>query len=197
MQNVFFEVDVARHRTYMDGRLVPSVTQVLKQAGLVSPYAMDEAAAERGRAVHLLTAQDDVKKVDYRKVPKHLRGFLDAWRAYRSISGFVPELIEHRVYHPSPEYAGTFDRYGRRDGSGFPVMLDIKTSNTGQIADVTRFQLAAYCGAHQTGPVERMAVGLRPDGRFSVRTWPVETFFSDLAYFLQLVEKVKNMPPDA
>lgn len=193
MTEPFIEIDVERHRTYVDGRFVPSVTQILKQAGLTSPYAIDEVAAERGRVVHTLTAQDDVKKVDYRKVPKHLRGFLDAWKSYRAISGFVPDLIEHRVYHPDPEYVGTFDRYGRRNGAVLPVMLDIKTSQTGQVADVTRLQLVAYCLAHKTGPVERMAVGLRPDGRFMVKAWGPETFQADLARWLQIVATAKKV----
>lgn len=194
----YIEYSEERHAYYVDGKEYISVTTVLDLAGFVSPFARDEEARNRGIAVHSLSALDDLgQNKDLRKVPAHLRGYLRAWRKYRQDSGFIPERIEERVDDHKNGYAGRMDRFGfrpTRDPLKFEqVVLDIKTSTSGAIADYTKFQLAAYGNAIDPGKVfARTAVSLRPNGTYNCRNFDMNDYLRDVAEFLQILKRVKS-----
>lgn len=199
----YTEYDDPSHKYYVDGREFLSVTTILDLAGFVSPYARDEVARERGIAVHRLTAEEDGRRkanctfFDLRQVRTEWRGYMRAWRKYREESGFMPELIEHRIDCHEAEYAGRIDRFGvrpTRDPLKFQqVVLDIKTSTTGAVADYVKFQLAAYGNALEKGKAfERIAVALKPDGTYNCRIFPLHDYFRDVAEFLQISKRVKS-----
>lgn len=193
----YLEYSDVEHRYFADGRELPSVTQILDQAGLISPYCKDEEARFRGTQVHEFCAVDDVNRLDFRKVPAEYRGYIMAWRKYRKDTGFTPELIEQRVDCLEFGYSGRFDRYGLRPlrgGTAFQrVIIDLKTSKTGAVPDYARLQLAAYNFAFlPLMPIERIAVSLRPDGRYNCKIFPITDFLRDKAEWLSLVIKTKE-----
>lgn len=189
----FLEYSDAEHRYFTNGKEMPSVTQILDAAGLISPFCRDEEARYRGSKVHEFCAVDDVTRLDFRKVPVDLRGYLRAWRRYRLDTGFTPHLIEHRVDCSNYGYAGRFDRFGVIPGKALPVLLDIKTSKTGAIAGYVRLQLAAYSLAFSANKVfYRTAVSLMPNGRYSSMTYPVATHSSDRAEWLQILRQTQE-----
>ncbi len=191
-----------KHRYYADGRERMSVTQVLSAAGLVSTYCMDEEARWRGSEVHAFCAFDDIargnslKQVDLRKVDARLRGYIKAWRAYRQDSGFIPELIEHRIDDHTNGYAGRLDRVGHRSiltGGIKQVIVDLKTSKTGSVPTYTKYQLVAYAHALRPNHIyERIAVALKPDGTYSCKVYPEVDFRTDLAQWFQILNSVKG-----
>lgn len=184
------EYSDADHKYYADGRELMNVTSVLAAAGLVSPFAIDEAAAMRGRKVHELTALDDGEGVDLRTVPVPLRGYIRAWRKYREDSGFAPVLIEHRVDDLKTGYAGRFDRVGYRSDQTLSTIIDLKT---GVVPDYTRYQLAAYAHALRPNQIyERIGVRVSANGTYNCKVFPVDTFRADLGKFLQMLRTAKT-----
>jgi hypothetical protein len=210
----FKEYSDASHRYFCDGKEYVSVTTVLDLGGLVPPFARDEQARERGSHVHQLCAFDDVPtlatdlidccriapkrnkndRLNLRYIPTKYQGYLTAWRRYLQDSGFVSNLVEHRVDDHTNFYAGRLDREGSLPNNPIRVIIDLKSSSTGQIAkDYTRLQLAAYANALKPGHVfERIAVALRPDGKYNCTIFPIHHFHHDLAEFLQLRQRVKQ-----
>lgn len=188
----YLEYSDASHRYFADGVELPSVTQILDAAGLVSPFCRDAEAAWRGSEVHRLCAIDDGEGLDMRTVPASLRGYIRAWRAYRQVSGFSPILIEQRVDDFLYNYSGRLDRVGYRNGTNFTTVLDIKTSQSGAVADYVRYQLVAYASALGRETYERMAVSLKPDGTFNVKTFPVMEYHQDLAQWRRIVKQVRE-----
>ena len=184
----YLEYSDLSHSYWRNGVSVVSVTQVLFAAGLVSPFAVNAAAAARGHLVHKLTAQMDIEgRLDMRSVPRPLRGYIDAWKFWKLMSGFEVEAVEGRVDCREPSYAGRFDRAGRRPGSTRRTVVDLKT---GQPGKSTGLQLVAYCHGLAPGEVmERIAVQLTADGSFHTTIYPIGEFQADLSYWLRLVSE--------
>lgn len=171
----------------LSGEPVPSVTTILQSLNNFGAVPMDvlHNAALRGTQVHKLCELYDLGETtecDARLIP-----YVEAWVRFRNDTGFVPDAIEERVYHPLHHYAGTLDRagvlFGRR------AIVDLKTSH--ELSPVAALQTAAYLEAwnHQRPragrAVRRYAVQLKKDGTYYVQEYSdsddFETFLSALA----------------
>lgn len=152
------------HEYRLDGVVIPSVTQVLKEAGLidVSGPWFTEACRERGENVALITELYDKSLLDESAVADELRGYLEAWAEFRRVWGFVPEQIEVPVYAALYEYAGTPDRVGALHD--VRTVADIKT---GGPAPWHGLQTAAYSECYRGG-LQRIGVHLKADGTYKV-----------------------------
>src|SRR2546428_259100 len=86
-----FIFDPESHRYTVNGAEIPSVTQVLKEAGLTKEYSSMEAA-ERGTVVHLACECADlgINVTDLIVDP-----YVTAWRRFRSETGFTHSDIEN------------------------------------------------------------------------------------------------------
>jgi hypothetical protein len=163
-----------------DGRIVPSVTQVLRDAGLIDfsgvPADVLEAARWRGTLVHKATEFYDRGVLDEADLDERLVGYVQAWKRFRSDTGFVPATIEQFVYHPAYGYAGQLDRDGFMKGKA--ILLDVKTGIAHPAAGP---QTAAYKEAHcGASPRERFSVHLHGDGKYHLEC---HTNRSDFAVF--------------
>lgn len=193
----FLEYSHEAHAYYVNGRELPSVTTILDRAGLISQFCKNDVAAARGTEVHRLCALDDAvpggHDLDLRKVPTGLRGYILAWRRYRTDAGFIPAMIEQRVDSIEHGYSGRLDRVGVRRGQTLLTLLDIKTAKSGAIADYVRLQTAAYALALDPEKVfERACISLRPDGRYNSLHYPAWKHHADRAEWLGIVRKVKS-----
>lgn len=159
--------DPVDHVYTFGGNRVPSVTQIL--APLVDysmvPPATLERARQLGQAVHKLTELYDLEDLDTDNLPDELLPYLTAWMKFRAETGFVPETIEHPLFHPVLRYAGTSDRTGliRRRRA----VIDIK--KMAMLSPVVGVQLSAYRELHEKSgtPVEdRYGLALRADGTY-------------------------------
>jgi hypothetical protein len=114
------------HTYTLGDHVLPSVTQIIKAAGLVDTTWFTETGRQTGDDVAYLTELYDREQHD--KVAMilderpELGGYLDAWSLFLGQSGFDIEQIEGRVY--CTNVAGTFDRYGYL--GGYPTVVDIK-----------------------------------------------------------------------
>jgi len=145
--------DPALHRYSMGGRVLPSVTAILRVAGLVDATWFTDDARERGSYVHLASqyiAEGD--GVDMASIEPELAGYVAAYSTYEAEHHPRWTHIEHPVASRVYGYAGTVDRVGVL--CGVDAVLDIKTG--GRVA-ATRLQLAAYAQAmrEETGKLYR------------------------------------------
>lgn len=165
------------HIYSIDGKTVPSVTQIISAVGLYEfDYISRESlavAAERGRIVHDITAMHDRGELDESTVDEELAGYYAAYVAWLKESNYpAPTRIEEKVYSAQYNYAGTLDR-GFADGS----VLDIKT---GKKTAVTGLQLSAYFLAQQTStvgkPKDLIGLYLERDGTYEAVRYQYEPF---------------------
>lgn len=164
------------HRYSVNGLVMPSVTQVLCGVNLIDTRWFDELSAWRGSVVHRICELDDQNDLDESDVDERVQGYLDAWRAFKANLNFIPELIEHRVYHPTLGYAGTLDRTGTIN-DGTKVIIDIKS---GSPAPATGLQLIGYALClDEPRAYQRYAVQLSNNGKYHMKMFPQTDFHSD------------------
>jgi len=138
------------HEYFLDGVQLPSVTQILRQQGLVQldgiPPFILEAARRRGTAVHALAHFWNEGDLDPASVDEAYRPYLDAWIACVEQRRIDPLLCEHRLASRRHRVCGTLDLLAEMDGEGW--LFDFATGDPATVAK--DFQTAAYLGmAHE------------------------------------------------
>ncbi len=194
------DFDPERHEYRQNGIIYPHVTKVIARSGKCDWSCVDEElrlhSIKRGQSVHWLTQLEDEGALDYRTVPKGLRGYRKAYRTWKRQSGFNVIWIE-RKFISRYGFAGTLDRAGSFPattmyGSGTSGVVDLKT---GDIADWVRYQLCAYTLAVDPRPaiartIRRIALRLCADGKYRVKEFPMQTWDSDFAEFMKDLRRV-------
>jgi hypothetical protein len=141
--------DKERHAYYLDGTLVPSVTQILRESGLFAldlnpteQWAIDvlNKARARGTAVHQLVHYWNENDLDWASVDPRWRPYLDAWVRYCVERQVQPLLCEFRLASRRLRCAGTGDLLCEIDGSGW--LIDFKTGDPEDVA--ADLQTAGY-----------------------------------------------------
>lgn len=134
------------HAYFVDGHLVPSTTQVLRDSGLIRldgiPSFILEAALKRGSAVHQLVHYLNENDLDWASVDPAYRGYLDGWQRYRDERQLQVLLCEHRIASRRHRVAGTLDLLAEIAGDGW--LLDYKTGDPEDVA--ADLQTASYFG---------------------------------------------------
>lgn len=135
------------HEYFLDGQLTPSMTQVLREMGIVRfdgvPPFILEAARKRGSAVHQLCHYANEGDLDESSIADEYRGYLEAWLRCKDERRIVPLLCEHRIASRRHRIAGTIDILCEIDGDGW--LLDYATGDPAQCAK--HFQTAGYLQA--------------------------------------------------
>jgi hypothetical protein len=170
-----------KHTYELDGRAVPSVTQILApHSGLeFVDRSVLEAAAEFGNHVHAACHLYNLERLDWPALDPELRPFVQAWMKFLEDTGAVVLDSERRVFSKRHGFAGTLDArvaWGRSNR-----LVDIKS--TGGVPRTVGPQTAAYAEAlhEETGERlrDRYCVHLAHDGRYTLhrladpRDWQV------------------------
>lgn len=186
-EDVYFERDTHAYFDGVNGR-VPSVTQVIKIAGLICYDHVKsdvlENARRRGEHVHTLTADYD-RGLDIDaiyEIPEVCRPYLEAYIRFRKESGFEPDPTA--IEKPMVASIGGFrvgmtpDRIGCC--FGLPTILEIKATAAAHPA--WGVQTAGYeAGAPRPKShryYQRLAVQLLPTGKYKLHTHEDHTDFS-------------------
>jgi RecB family exonuclease len=161
--------DEEKHEYRLDGRVIPSVTQVLKAAGMIDDQWFDEWSRERGKAVHKATELNDRGELDESTIDPRIAGYLDAWRRFIFETGWKSNEIEKLVFSRFAWFAGTLDRIGRFPTDRGLSIVDIKT---GTPTRADQLQVAAYEKAYNSMDDgircgRSMAVYLRENGTYT------------------------------
>jgi len=164
---------------YISGVRVPSVTEVLKIAGMTNfdgiPAANLLAARERGIAVHNWTEAIDLGYLKPRCDSPYdqVAPYIDAWLRFQSESGFTPTLIEASVMNEEMRYAGTLDRRGEMNGKVWTIDLKCTYAST----PVTGVQTCAYDECfHPRGEIG--SVLLKKDGSYRFSAYKQRDYLS-------------------
>jgi hypothetical protein len=193
-----FDFNPSKHEFSRDGVVIPSVTQVLARAGICDFSFVEEEtrihAMKRGTSVHWLLQLEDEGALNYRTVPRSLRGYRKAYRDWKRHSSFCPLWVECK-FVSQYGYAGIIDRAGSFPAttmylSGTNCVLDFKT---GEIPDWVRLQLAAYALAIEpiiavARNIRRIALTLSASGAYKIKEFPLCTFDSDIAKFMHALK---------
>ena len=151
--------DEASHIYRHQGRIVPSVTQVLSilsDFSMVDPDRL-EASADFGRNVHAAIDLENRGELDEETLDGELLPYLNQWRLFIRESGFKVTASEMRIHNKRFGYAGTCDTLV---GQGSSWVLDLKT---GGIPRSVGAQLAAYQMAIEPRPRRRLCLALKAD----------------------------------
>ena len=132
-----FSFDPESHIYKINGNIIPSVTQILRD--LIPSYQATPWHMQRGRAAHAcyaLIAQGKEFEFDPR-----LAGYVAGCRKF--FADLKPDVghIEQQVYSETYQYAGTYDLSCKIDGRY--MLIDYKSTLT----DAVPYQLAAYMTA--------------------------------------------------
>lgn len=145
--------DAARHeyRT-TDGRLVPSVTQILHATGIATDFEALAARSSRiaeaieyrralGVAAHADCHAYDDDALDWNAVDDRVLPYVKAWTVFREQTGLAPIARERRLFHPGLFYAGTLDGVFERFKSEL-ILVDVKLGDPEDAG--AQWQTAAY-----------------------------------------------------
>lgn len=138
------QFDQAQHQYTLDGRRLPSVTEVLAPITAHEYRGVDRETMDRaallGKAVHKLIELDIVRTLDEDALDDALRPYLAQWRQFRDQSGFHAHFSEERMYSSKYGYAGTMDLFGTLNRKF--TLIDLK--RTASVPRTAGPQTAAY-----------------------------------------------------
>lgn len=153
--------DPETHIYRLDGEVMPSVTQVLQEAGLIDASWFTEYARTRGTAVHAACHYCDEGDLDESTLDAVILPYLEGWRKFKEWLKEPFFDIEKPLVDTTWRYAGTPDRVTSCQ------IVDLKT---GQESDTWGIQLAAY--QNMVDPTfKRLTVRLDDQGNFYPKEW--------------------------
>lgn len=160
------QFDPSTHTYTLNGVVVPSVTQILRECGIIDTSRYAPGSAERGTAVHLACQLHDENDLDEASLDPQIVPYLEGWRRFIKECAFEPQSIEQIVVSGTYGYAGTLDRTGLLYGR--PAILDIKSGSPEPWASL---QLAGYAEALGEPNRRRLAVHLPGDGTYRLHEY--------------------------
>ena len=167
----FVYSDATHTYTDVDGRVLPSITQMLERTGWVDARWFDEESSARGTAVHDLCEDYDRGLGDVATCASPYRPWLLVYAAATQFLRPEWDAIEEPAVHPTLRFGGRPDRVGRIFGAH--AILEIKTLDKGWRLDkATPLQTALQAllaSARYPLPAsawKRYALYLRPNGQF-------------------------------
>lgn len=157
------QFDESTHTYTVDGRVVPSVTQVLKSVGMIDERWFNQAARDRGRVVTI--AIELHSKGELVTVPGGYEGYVEAWVKFVDDTGFAARDVEKPVFSRLHGFAGTPDLEGHVPGATRRLIVDVKT---GVEAEHYPIQTAGYDMAYSDAH-DRWCVFLKQNGKYAIR----------------------------
>jgi hypothetical protein len=157
------ELDEATHTYTLDGRRIIGVSEALRildDRSKVDPFYL-----ERGRLIHLATEYYDRDELNESTIDERIRPYLDAYIKFREDTGFIPALIEHKLYHPSYFYAGTLDRVGN---FGYDLLLDLKSGVRIKLDDLQGVAYWELCRGNKISIKRVFDLYLNEDGNYKL-----------------------------
>jgi hypothetical protein len=168
--------DPEKHIYSFNDRVVPGVTGILDQAGMVESTFFTPEACQRGTAVHKGANLIDDDCLDWNTVHENYVPYLQAYEKYLNENKVEWHYVETKVFDPILFYAGTLDREGIINREY--CIIDIKT---GTPHDWAKMQTMAYKHARKVGATRRI-LQLKSNGKYKLHP-PYEDDQKDFAEF--------------
>ena len=171
MKTDAFRFDPAVHRYTYGGRVVPSVTTLIRRGGWIEPGTekyFTEESRWRGTAVHKACLDIDLGCFDFHiPTDERLAGYIESYLKWRHLTQPRWNVMEETKFSKRYRFCGIPDRVGY-DRRGMPLIVDFKT---GGPQKWHRYQLALYdilCDDIPWGMRRRMTLCLNKDGELPV-----------------------------
>lgn len=136
--------DQEAHVYKWNDEIIPSVTQLLGEFGLVDFSAVPKDVLEYkrvlGTAVHCSIELMEQDNLDEDSLHPEIKPYLEAYKRFRLVTGFEPKSTENRMYSKKWRFAGTMDQQGILDGQ--EAIVDYKC--TWRLYESCGPQLQAY-----------------------------------------------------
>lgn len=157
------------HVYQLDGKTIPSVTQVLELAGLSDvsgiPAHILARASAIGTAVHEATQFLDEGDLAPDSLDPLIAGYVVAYQRFKEEVKPDIELVEHRTITSTPiRYGMCVDRVYKLDGR--LIVADLKTSS--KVQPHWALQTAAYAVGLRMNDADRWVIHLAKDGTYRV-----------------------------
>jgi hypothetical protein len=135
--------DPLLHEYHASGRLLPSVTTIMRATGLVNGWSIkeDPQYRMRGQAAHEAARLIDTGEYSEEGTHELIRPYARQYRQFVSDIGFIAHGWEISMAHITLGFAGTFDIVGL-DKNGDVLLIDVKTGSS--MPQLVGVQLAAY-----------------------------------------------------
>ena len=157
------ELDETTHLYTLGDRKLISVTQGIS---ILDIRWKDPWYLTRGKYIHKATELYDRDELDEDRLDPQIRPYLEAYVKFKSDTGFLVRLIEHKLYHPQYLFAGRIDRTGILNG--VEDLIDIKS---GVKVDTDELQGAGYwelCRANNISIRKVFDLYLHENGTYSL-----------------------------
>jgi len=182
--DLIFNDALHEYRLPLDGRIVPSVTTILRVTGMSIDFEELKSRSltlagkidykrALGTAAHADCHAFDDGDLDWSTVHADVAPYIEAWATMRENLGLTPTARERRVFHPTLFYCGTLDGIFRREADGRRILIDMKLGDPADAA--ADLQTAAYEEAYRIDHPdelvdERWSVHLVPECKIPYRT---------------------------
>jgi len=113
------------HIYSINGSVLPSVTTMLLDLGLINTKYFKQTDAEKGHRIHHLLELLDQDKLDWESLTDPELIHVQNWNTFKLDYGVDILMIEQPIYHPIYLYAGTIDRFALVKGK--LAVIDIKS----------------------------------------------------------------------
>ena len=173
------EFDEVDHIYRLDGRVLPSVTEILKDVGAIDTQWYTEGDRHRGSLVHRAALYLMEGDLDWSELDESIAGYV------RSLDRFLAEnrvevLFAEKIVH-GPNHAGRLDIVCKL--SGRLALIDEKTGN---VEPACKLQTAGYAQALEYSEgiraERRYGLKLHADGKAARIVGPYDDV-SDFAYW--------------
>ena len=179
--------DAEKHEYWLGDVQLPSVSEIIAPAVDLSaiPASILERKRAIGTAAHLACQYID-EDGDVSDVHPSIEGYVDAWRLFKS--QFQTDFMAIETWMHNQQFAGTADRVCNILG-----IVDIKT--VAVMSPATALQTAAYAilwGKQGAPPMQRLAVQLKPDGKYVVYSYKDASDFTTFRALLNFYQWKKK-----
>lgn len=172
---------------YFDGdREIPSVTAILKNAGLINYGAegselKNEDYMMRGKVAHKCCELYEKGTLDLSTVDETILPYLEGYKKFKADTGYKSEKTELILYHTERKFGGTLDGIGRIRGD--KTLIEIKT---GSYQPWHKLQVAAYraCLAGEYETTKDFVLELKDNATYTLHKIPYEVTEEMIFYSL-------------
>jgi len=169
MENII-DFDEDLHEYSIHSRIIPSVTQILKNAGYIDDRFFTKESRDRGTAVHELCRRyAEGVRTDALNRPLEKLEYVNAFASWMKRNHVYVIKSETTIYGNinGKEYAGRFDILA--DINGKKVLVDIKTG--GKIKwhnlQLAAYAIASFENGERVNPERLMDLYVKKDGKFT------------------------------
>ena len=196
---MILKFDEATHTYWINGIKVPSVTQVLREAGIIDhskiPQDKLDIAMKFGIAVHKACELYDNHNLDWNKLDIKLKPYVNAWVLFIVETGFIVKQNEKPIGSEKYMVAGTPDRTGKL----FNARADVEIKSTyamdiqGLELQTGGYELIYNEGLYGINKIKkRIGVLLKPDGTYKIEPCKNKSDKFDFLVCLQMYNLKKK-----